>query len=176
MIINEIITKNPGSYGGGAPSMQAHRVTPPNISTPRGFSDPVFVKKAKKQKYDREQQFKKLATDKQRFDFLYQLEQGKSSNKISIKGAGDETYHVQQYDPATGDIILLVKTLQGNDMVKGNTKNFLYQGRHGTYAGSPKTYTFVAKDLIPVSSQPKTKRGRPTGPVKKKYQFPPNPW
>ena len=41
------------------------------------------------------------------------------------------------------------------------------------------SYIFIPQDLTTISSEPKikkTNRGRPTGPVKKQYKFPPNPW
>jgi hypothetical protein len=179
MIINEIITKSPSRYGGGAPSMSAQRMTAPNTTTPRGFSDPIFVKRAKQQKYNREKQFKALTTAKEKFDFLYGLEKGKSTNQIRIQGPSNLTYHIQQYNPVTGDIVLLLKGLQSDDTIKGNTSNFVYQGRQASGATGPKIYIFIPQDLTTISSEPKikkTNRGRPTGSVKKQYKFPPNPW
>ena len=172
----EGVRKSPGNYGGGAPSMSAQRVTAPSISTVDRSAP--WTKAAIGKSYKRTKDFNELETAKEKFDFLYNLTTGKTTNKIRIEGPTDigyanAAYRIQTYNPATGDITLLLKTPQADNVVTGNTNNFKYQGRTKS-VGGPKTYTFIPSELTKVSSTKiPTTRGRPT---KKQYMFPKMPW
>ena len=169
----EGLRKSPGQYGGGAPSMSAQRVTAPSISTVDRSAP--WVKAAIGKARKKTQDFNALATAKEKFDFIYKLKN--TSTKLRILGQGHNPYHIQSYDPATGNISLLLKTSQGDKIVTGNTNDFTYQGRHSTSTSGGKTYTFVPGKVTAVSTGPQQAvRGRPIGPAKKKYDFPKMPW
>ena len=169
----EGVGKSPSNYGGGAPSMSAQRMTAPPISTVDKSAP--WVKAAIGQSYKRTTDFNKLKTAKEKFDFLYNLTAGKTTNKIRIEGPSARVYYIQSYDPKTGNITLSIKTRESNNTVSGNVNNFTYKGRMGTATGSAKTYTFIPGELTIVGSEPK-QLGRPAGPAKKKYNFPRMPW
>jgi hypothetical protein len=169
----EGVRKSPGQYGGGGPSMSAQRMTAPMVSTVDRTAP--WVKAAIGKARKKSQDFNALPTDKEKFDFIYKLQS--TSTLIRILSPGRNPYHIQSYDPATGDISLLLKTPKGNEIVTGNTNNFTYQGRQVTPSTGGKTYIFQPGKVTSVSTEPRQAvPGRPVGPVKKKYNFPTMPW
>jgi hypothetical protein len=170
----EGVRKSPSQYGGGAPSMSAQRMTAPPISTVDRSAP--WTKASIGQAYKRTKDFNELKTAKEKFDFLYNLTAGKTTNKIRIEGPSrSRVYYIQSYDPKTGNITLSIKTRESNNTVSGNVNDFTYKGRMGTATGSAKTYTFIPGELTMLGSEP-TQLGRPAGSSKKKYNFPRMPW
>ena len=176
----EGVRKSPSQYGGGAPAMSAQRMTAPPISTVDRSAP--WTKAAIGKAYKRTKDFNELKTAKEKFNFLYNLTAGKTSNKIRIEGPSgihgysNNLYHIQSYNPSTGDITLTLKTRESDNTVTGNVNDFTYKGRMGTATGSAKTYTFIPGKLTMVGSEPKTATNTLGRPGAKKYNFPKMPW
>jgi len=169
----EGVRKSPSQYGGGGPSMSAQRVTAPMVTTVDKSAP--WVKDAMNKARKRTQDFKALGTDKEKFDFIYKAQN--TTTRIRIDSQSHFPYYIQSYDPTTGDITLLLKNPKPGKIVTGNTNNFTYQGRQVAPSSNRKTYIFQTGEVTAVSTVPsQTTVGRPTGPAKKKYDFPRMPW
>ena len=175
--IFEGLTKSPGQYGGGAPSMSAQRMTAPTVSTIDRSAPWTRSQIAKATK--RTKDFNQLATDKEKFDMLYNLPAGKTTNRIVISttGAGGfgNTLQIKAYDPATGNIDLILNSRGKTDEYQGNTNDFKFAGRTRTVSSNAKNYNFVPGKLSHMDSQEKP-MGRPGQKKKKEYKFPNMPW
>ena len=163
----------------------ARRMTAPNVTTIDNTAPWTRAQRAKA--YKRTVDFNALKTDKEKFDFLYNLTAGKTSNRIVIPGprrtaitasSHSNPMKIQSYNPATGEIELLHNHSTGDkEIYTGNVNNFKFLGRSRPSGNSNKDYTFDPGSLTQVSVTPgQTKRGRPTGPANKQYNFPKLPW
>jgi len=156
----------------GTPT-RARAITAPRVST-LDRSAP-WVRAALGRSQARKRRFEDLPTDKEKFDFLYNLKQGKTTNQIVIPGTGKNNYQIQSYDPATGDIVVTFHAGSARNTYRGNTKDFVFRGSQKPGAGSARNYIFSPRSLEMIDSQP-TRAGAPSGPRKKQYTFPKMPW
>jgi hypothetical protein len=158
--------------GGMGAQTTARRMTAPNVSTIDYTAPWTRAQRAKA--YKRSVDFNDLKTDKEKFDFLYNLKVGKTTNRIVIKGVTG-SYQIKAYNPTTGNIELVTKNGYEESTAQGNVNNFIFQGRTRAPTGNTKNYTFVPVGITVTDTTP-TKRGRPPGPSKKQYDFPKLPW
>jgi hypothetical protein len=174
--IFEGVTKSPSQYGGGGASMSAHRMTAPTVST-IDRSAP-WTKAQLARATQRTKDFNQLATDKEKFDMLYNLPTGKTTNRIVISTSGTggqgRTFQIKSYDPATGNIDLILNSSGKTDQYQANTNNFKFVGRTRMPSNSTKNYNFTPGELSHTDSQDKPV-GRPVA-KKKEYKFPTMPW
>lgn len=146
------------------------RITAPNVTTIDNTAPWTRAQQAKA--YKRTVDFNALKTDKEKFDFLYNLKTGKTNNRILIQGG----LQIKAYDPVTGEIELVSKKGDQESTLKGNVNNFTFQGRSRVVSGNIKNYNFIPSNLSIIDTVA-TKRGRPAGrPAKKEYNFPKLPW
>ena len=92
----------------GNPQMVARRISAPRVSTVD--TSAPWVQAQMQQARQRKKSFNELATDKEKFDFLYKLKTGKTTHTIRVVGPASGrfgapiTLNIENYNPATGDI------------------------------------------------------------------------
>ena len=146
--------------------MDAPRVSTMDRSAP-------WTRAAMGQARQRKRSFEELPTDKEKFDFLYTLKKGRTTNRIVIP-RGRQNLQIKSYDPATGDITMTLSTGQQIDTYTGNTNNFKFHKSEKSAAGGPRNYIFSPGSVELVDSARQSDlRGRPK---KKQYTFPNMPW
>ena len=106
-------------------------------------------------------------TAKEKFEILFNLKAGNTSNKIRLFGPNGKKYSPDSYDPSTG-IIKLVG-LSGNRSFSTSVDNLEFKGKERTLSSSTKYWNFsfndIQQDEKPEVSEPTTKRGRPRNPT-----------
>ncbi len=168
-IISEAFTKSPSRYSGG-PQSVTRSITAPDITRPRGIKEvpPGFVRKAIKQKYDREDKFNALPTAKEKFDFLYSIKSAKAQGSTRIafdirfadpKGNPTrQTLQITKYDPTSGNIELFDN--RNKIDYSSNTKDFEYVKRERSSSSTKFRYIFIAKPkTASTSAVPAYQRG-----------------
>jgi len=177
MRANEFITE------AGNPQMVARRISAPGVSTV-DYSAP-WVQAKMQQARQRKKSFNELETDKEKFDFLYKLKTGKTTNTIKIQGPSPDrfgapiTLNIENYNPATGDIELVGYARQGRAgsqelKYRANTGTFEFGGRSRKGLAGAYNYSFSPGRSLELISQ--QARIRPQEPVAKAVAKPASPW
>lgn len=136
-----------------------HRITAPYTGGGPRVNEPAFVKAGKQKKYQRTVDFNDLKTDKEKFEFIYNLKVGKTTNKAVFEIPGTNGSKVISYDPQTGNIELEVARGNNVDLYSGNANNFKFLGREKSPSVPLIKYKFspgALEDLGPVARKTKT--------------------
>jgi hypothetical protein len=168
----------------GNPQMVARRISAPRVSTVD--TSAPWVQAAMQQARQRKKSFNELATDKEKFDFLYKLKTGKTTNTIKIQGPAASSYgapivlNIENYNPATGDIELVGYARQGRAgsqelKYRANTNTFNYSSRFRKgISTAGYDYFFTPGSSLELISQ--QARVKPQEPVSKAVAKPASPW
>jgi hypothetical protein len=158
MRLKEIISE--GKIGQFPGSM--HRITAPYTAGGPQITDPGFIKAAKQKKYQRTVDFNALKTDREKFEFIHNLKDGKTINKITFEIPGTTGSKVTKYNPQTGEVELAIARGSNVDLYSGNSNNFKFLGRekstnsnHIKYKFSPGTLEQIG--VVPRKAKPQAK-------------------
>jgi hypothetical protein len=139
-----------------------HRMSAPSVST----IDPSapWTKKQRAVAYKRAKDFNELTTAKEKFEYIKKVSEKNPSNALRILPPNvlGNPLHIQTYDPATGNIVLLQHTSGETVLFQGNVNQFEYKGRVRAPTGSKKYYEFIPTNIKEISRELKpVKTGRP---------------
>ena len=106
-------------------------------------------------------------TAKEKFEILFNLKAGNTSNVIRLLGPNGKKYSPASYDEATGVIKLIGAS--GNRSFSTSVDSLEFKGKERTISSSTKYWNFsfndIQQDEKPEVSEPTTKRGRPRKPT-----------
>jgi hypothetical protein len=175
MRLKEIISE--GKIGQFPGSM--HRITAPYTAGGPRVTEPGFVKAAKQKKYQRLLAFNDLKTDKEKFEFIYNLKDAKATNKIVFEIPGTAGTKIVDYNPQTGEVKFSVSRGPNVDLYSGNANNFKFLGREKVTSSGVTKYKFMPgdiKDLDPIARQTKTQYKTQKKPFSKPSTLTKLPW
>jgi hypothetical protein len=106
-------------------------------------------------------------TAKEKFEILFNLKAGNTTNIIRLLGPNGKKYSPASYDKETG-IIKLVGAA-GDRSYSTSVDNLEFKGKERTISSTKKYWNFsfndMKQDKKPEVSEPGTKRGRPRNPT-----------